>query len=123
MESNKMSLKFYQCAKCKKVIISREALALDGWNEVIAGSVDAAQEKHVPVVTKKCKQVKVDVGSVAHPMTEEHLIEWVAIETEQGYQVKYLSANAAPVCSFSLADGDALVRVYAYCNLHGLWAN
>ena len=92
-----MSLKFYQCAKCKKVIISREALALDGWNEVIVGSVDAAQEKHVPVVTKKCKQVKVDVGSVAHPMTEEHLIEWVAIETEQGYQVKYLSANAAPV--------------------------
>ena len=123
MESNKMSLKFYQCAKCKKVIISREALALDGWNEVIVGSVDAAQEKHVPVVTKKCKQVKVDGGSVAHPMTEEHLIEGVALETEQGYQVKYLSANAAPVCSVSLADGDALVRVYAYCNLHGLWAN
>jgi len=65
--------------------------------------------------------VKVDVGSVAHPMTKEHLIEWVVLETEKGYQVKYLTAEEAPVCSFSLTDGDKAVRVYAYCNLHGLW--
>lgn len=116
-------LKVYQCEKCKKTVISKEELKLEGFVELIAGSVDAAQEKHVPIVTKKCKQVKVDVGSVAHPMTAEHLIEWVAIETEQGYQVKYLSADSAPVCAFSLADGDALVGVYAYCNLHGLWKN
>lgn len=117
-------MRVYKCENCKKTIISKEELKLgEGWVELIAGSTDAAQEKHVPVVTKKCKQVKVDVGSVAHPMTAEHLIEWVAIETEQGYQVKYLSADSAPVCLFSLADGDALVRVYAYCNLHGLWAN
>ena len=114
-------MKVYQCDKCKKTVISKTELNLEGWTELVAGSVDAAKEKHVPVVTKKCKQVKVDVGSVTHPMTEEHLIEWVAIETEQGYQVKYLKANDAPVCAFSLADGDALVAVYAYCNLHGLW--
>ena len=116
-------MKVYQCDKCKKTLISATELKLDGWTELVAGSTDAAQEKHVPVVTKKCKQVKVDVGSVAHPMTSEHLIEWVAIETEQGYQVKYLTADSAPVCNFLLADGDKLVRVYAYCNLHGLWAN
>jgi superoxide reductase len=117
-------LKVYQCEKCGKTLISKTELKeIVGWKELIAGSTDAAQEKHVPVVTKKCKQVKVDVGSVAHPMTSEHLIEWVAIETEQGYQVKYLTADSAPVCNFSLADGDKLVRVYAYCNLHGLWAN
>lgn len=114
-------MKVYQCEKCKKTVISKEELKLEGFKELIAGSTDAAQEKHVPVVTKKCKQVKVDVGSVTHPMTEEHLIEWVAIETEQGYQVKYLKAGEAPVCTFSLTDGDALVAVYAYCNLHGLW--
>ena len=114
-------LKVYQCENCKKVILSKEELKLDGWKELIPGSVDAAQEKHVPIVNKKCKTVMVDVGSVAHPMTVEHLIEWVAIETEQGYQVKYLSADVAPVCNFSLADGDQLVAVYAYCNLHGLW--
>lgn len=115
-------LKVYQCEKCGKTLISKEELKLEGWKELIAGSTDAAQEKHVPVVEKKCKTVKVDVGSVAHPMTEEHLIEWVALETEKGYQVQYLKANEAPVCVFKLADGDKAVRVYAYCNLHGLWA-
>ena len=104
-----------------KTMVSKEEVNAQGWNELIAGSTDAAQEKHVPVVTKKCKTVKVDVGSVAHPMTEEHLIEWVALETEQGYQIKYLSANSAPVVAFTLADGDKAVAVYAYCNLHGLW--
>ena len=115
-------MKVYQCEQCKTTVISRDELKLEGWKELMAGSTDAAQEKHVPVVSKKCKQVKVDVGSVSHPMTEEHLIEWVAIETAQGYQVKYLKAGDAPVCTFSLADGDSLVAVYAYCNLHGLGA-
>ena len=114
-------MKIYQCEECKKTVISKVELKLDGFKELVAGSTDAAQEKHVPVVTKKCKQVKVDVGSVAHPMTEEHLIEWVAIETEQGYQVKYLAADGVAECTFTLADGDKAVAVYAYCNLHGLW--
>lgn len=114
-------MKVYQCENCKKTVVSKTELQLEGWKELIAGSTDAAMEKHVPVVTKKCKQVKVDVGSIAHPMTEEHYIEWVAVETEQGYQIKYLTPNAAPICNFTLADGDKVVGVYAYCNLHGLW--
>ena len=114
-------LKVYQCDKCKKTVVTKDCMKLEGWSELIAGSTDAAQEKHVPVVTKKCKTIKVDVGSVAHPMTAEHLIEWVALETEQGYQIKYLAADVAPVCTFTLADGDKGVAVYAYCNLHGLW--
>jgi superoxide reductase len=115
-------LKVYACENCNKTLVSKEALKLEGWKELVAGSTDAAQEKHVPVVAKKCKTVAVNVGSVAHPMTEEHLIEWVALETERGYQVQYLKANEAPVCVFKLADGDKAVKVYAYCNLHGLWA-
>ena len=114
-------LKIYQCEKCKNVIITKDEVKCEGWKELVAGAVDASHEKHVPIVTKKCKQVKVDVGSVAHPMTEEHLIEWVVLETEKGYQIKYLSAGDVPVCNFSLTDGDKAVRVYAYCNLHGLW--
>ena len=113
----------YKNAESGKTLVTKTAVVLAGWDELVAGSVDAAKEKHVPVVTKKCKQVKVDVGSVTHPMSEEHLIEWIAIETEKGYQVKYLTANDAPVCSFSLADGDTFVRAYAYCNLHGVWSN
>ena len=114
-------LKVYQCEKCGKTLISKDELKLEGWVELKAGSTDAAQEKHVPVVTKKCKTVQVNVGSVAHPMTAEHLIEWVALETEQSYQVKKLTAGGEPVCTFTLADGDKAVAVYAYCNLHGLW--
>lgn len=114
-------LRVYQCEQCKKTIVTKDELKLNGWVELVAGSTDAAQEKHVPVVEKKCKTVKVDVGSVSHPMTAEHLIEWVAIETAQGYQIKYLTADGAPACTFTLADGDSLVAVYAYCNLHGLW--
>ncbi len=114
-------LKVYQCEKCGKTLVSKEELKLEGWKELVACSTDAAKEKHVPVVSKKCKTVKVDVGSVAHPMTAEHLIEWVAVETAQGYQIKHLTADSAPVCTFTLADGDSVVDVYAFCNLHGLW--
>ena len=116
-------MKVYLNKENGKTILSKTQLQVQGFEELVASSTDAAKEKHVPVVTKKCKQVKVDVGSVAHPMSEEHLIEWVAIETEQGYQVKYLTPTSTPVCSFSLADGDSFVKAYAYCNLHGLWSN
>ena len=114
-------LRIYQCEKCNNTVVSKEEMICEGWKELIANSTDAAQEKHVPVVTKKCKTVKVDVGSVAHPMSEEHLIEWIAIETAQGYQIKYLNPESAPVASFSLADGDTFVAAYAFCNLHGVW--
>ena len=104
-----------------KTLVSKEELELIGWKEVIADSTDAAKEKHVPVVKKKCKTILVDVGSVAHPMTEAHLIEWIALETEHGYKIKYLTSDAVPAVTFSLTDGDKPVAVYAYCNLHGLW--
>lgn len=116
-----MELRVYRCKACGKTILANGNLAIEGWEELIAGTTDGAAEKHVPVAEKKCKTVKVDVGSVAHPMTEAHKIEWIALETEQGYQVCYLAANDAPVCSFKLADGDTAKRVLAYCNLHGLW--
>lgn len=114
-------LKVYRCEKCGKILITINELKDEKWKELIACSTDAAKEKHVPVVANEGNLVKVDVGSVAHPMTAEHLIEWVAVETQEGYQVKYLAAEKAPVCTFALSEGDKLVNVYAYCNLHGLW--
>ena len=114
-------LKVYQCEKCGKTFLSKEEIVCEGWKELVAGSVDASKEKHVPVVVSDGKSVKVDVGSVAHPMTAEHLIEWVAVETEKGYQIQYLNADETPVCTFDVADGDRVLGVYAYCNLHGLW--
>ena len=86
-------------------------------------TVDAAQEKHVPVPTYDAakNEVHVSVGSVAHPMTEEHLINWVMLVTKRGTQRIDLTPTDAPTVTFRLADGDAPVRALAYCNLHGLW--
>lgn len=114
-------MKFYQCEQCGKVIISKDELKLEGWKELVAGATDAAQEKHVPVVEKKCSKVRVSVGSVAHPMSAEHYIEWALVETQDGYQIKYFNPEEAPEVTFSLKGGDKVVAVYAYCNLHGLW--
>ncbi len=84
------------------------------------GTVEASVEKHLPVVTVEGNTVQVVVGSVAHPMTEEHSITWVYLQTDRGGQRKCLSADGAPEVTFALADEKPLA-VYAYCNLHGLW--
>ncbi len=115
-------LRVYQCEKCGKTLLSKDELKeLQGFKELVACSTDAAKEKHVPVVRYQGNEVKVDVGSVTHPMTAEHLIVWVALETEKGYQIQYLAPDKAPACTFIVAEGDKAVAVYAYCNLHGLW--
>ena len=66
------------------------------------------------------EDLKVVIGSVNHPMAEEHSILWVQLETDKGSQRKYLEVGAAPEVSFTL-NGEKAVAVYAYCNLHGLW--
>ncbi len=89
--------------------------------ELVANSTDAAQEKHVPQFQINGNIVKVDVGSVKHPMEEAHMIGWVYIVTNQGAQRKFLKANTDPVIEFALCPDEQLQEVYAYCNLHGLW--
>ena len=77
-------------------------------------------EKHIPVAEIIGDTVKVSVGSVEHPMSEEHSILWVYLETESGGQRKSLEVGKPPVVTFALG-GEKPVAVYAYCNLHGLW--
>ena len=89
--------------------------------EMTPNTTDAAQEKHVPVIQVEGQKVTVTVGSTLHPMTAEHLIEWIYLETKQGGQRKVLSAGDAPQAVFALTEDDAPVAAYAYCNLHGLW--
>ena len=88
--------------------------------ELVPGSTDAAQEKHVPVIKVDGDKVTVSVGSAAHPMAPEHFIEWIYLQTEKGGQRKALVPGAAPEAVFALTD-DKPVDAYAYCNLHGLW--
>ena len=89
--------------------------------ELVPCTSDGAAEKHVPVVTVSGNKVTVNVGSDAHPMTDEHLISWIILETEDGCQRKHLSSADAPEASFMLADGEKAIAAYEYCNLHGLW--
>nr|WP_277061983.1 desulfoferrodoxin family protein [Solobacterium moorei] len=89
--------------------------------ELKANSTDAAGEKHVPVITVNGNKVHVVVGSVIHPMTEEHSIQFIALETKQGVQRKALLSTDQPVADFVLAEGDEVMAAYEYCNLHGLW--
>ena len=88
--------------------------------ELKPGVVEASHEKHIPVVKVDGDLVVVNVGSVEHPMAEEHSILWVYLETDKGGHRKCLELGKPPVVSFAL-NGEKPVAVYAYCNLHGLW--
>jgi superoxide reductase len=120
-------MKFYKCAHCGKIVTELKEAKVptmccgEAMKEIIPGTVDAAVEKHVPVVTTEGGVVTVKVGSVTHPMTPEHLIEWIAVETKFGFYVRKLTATDAPEATFTLASGDEVVAVYEYCNLHSLW--
>ena len=89
--------------------------------ELVAGSVEASTEKHIPIYTTDNNKVFVMVGDVEHPMQAEHFIEWIALQTKQGNQRKKLNPGEKPEAVFALVDGDEVVAAYAYCNLHSLW--
>lgn len=84
-------------------------------------TTDAAQEKHVPVIERSGSAVTVKVGSAMHPMSPEHYIQWVALAQGNKTQRVALAPTDSPEVAFQCEAGPA--TVYAYCNLHGLWAS
>ena len=120
-------MRFFICEHCKNIITFVEDSGVpvmccgQKMTELVANTTDAAQEKHVPVVEKDGDKLIVSVGSVEHPMTEEHHIAWIALETNQGMQRKELLHTGEPKAVFALAEGEKAVAAYEYCNLHGLW--
>ena len=122
-----MAPKYFICRHCgnivEKVIDKGVPVMCCGqkMEELVAGTTDAATEKHVPVYEVKDNKVFVTVGEVEHPMQEAHYIQWFAIQTAQGYQRKMLQPGTEPKACFTLCEGDTLEAVYEYCNLHGLW--
>ena len=120
-------MKFYICEHCGNIVTFLQSSGVpvmccgQKMTELVPDSTDAAQEKHVPVVTVEGSMVDVKVGSAPHPMIPEHYIQWVALETTEGWQIKYLEQGQAPEVKFALAPGDRVKAAYAYCNLHGLW--
>ncbi len=122
-----MEQKFYVCEHCGNIVAFVKNAGVpvmccgQKMTEIIPGTTDAAVEKHLPVITQEGNTVTVRVGSVEHPMAEEHYIEWISIQTKEGNQRKILTPGQNPEAKFALTDGDVLEAAYAYCNLHGLW--
>lgn len=120
------NIKFYICEHCGNIVEMVHDAGVkpiccgQKMNELVPNTVEASGEKHIPAVSVREGIVEVNVGSVDHPMVEEHFIEWVELITDKGIQRKYLNAGEAPNAVFPLGD-DKAVAVYAYCNLHGLW--
>ena len=120
------SNKFYICEKCGNLVgmINESGVPMmccgQKMTKIEAGVVEASREKHIPVVSVDGNIVTVTVGSIEHPMAEEHSILWVYLETDKGGQRKHLEVGKEPVVYFAL-DNEKPVAVYAYCNLHGLW--
>ena len=120
-------MKILKSEKCGKMVAVIKKSPCDTFccgepmTELTANTTEAAFEKHIPAVTVNGSEVTVKVGEVEHPMLEAHFIQWIVLETKQGYQIKYLKPGEKPEALFCVADGDAAVAAYEYCNLHGLW--
>lgn len=120
-------LKMFKCSHCGNIVIMTHDSGVpveccgEEMELLVPNTVEAAVEKHVPDVTIDCCKVSVKVGSVEHPMTEEHHIASIILETDQGLQVKCLKATDKPQADFAILEGEKVVAVYEYCTLHGLW--
>lgn len=121
-------MRIFKCKKCGNIVLLlKEGTCIpnccgEEMTELKANTEDAAVEKHVPVVKVDGNNIEVICGEVPHPMEEKHYIEFMAIETTKGVQVKYLKPGEEAKATFSLKEED-LISAYAYCNLHGLWKN
>jgi superoxide reductase len=118
-------LEVYKCEACGNIV---EVIHGGGGELVCCGeamqllvenTVDAAKEKHVPVIEQVEGGVKVKVGDVAHPMEEKHYIEWIEIIDGDKADRQFLNPGEAPEAVFKTASGNVVAR--EYCNLHGLW--
>jgi len=118
-------LQVYRCEVCGNIVEVLHAgkgelvCCKQPMKLLVEGSVDAAQEKHVPVVEKTATGVKVKVGSVPHPMEEKHYIEWIEVIADGRAYREFLKPNDVPEASFNIEAAQITAR--EYCNLHGLW--
>lgn len=119
--------KFYICKHCGNIVEMVDDSGVvpvccgESMHELVANTTDGAHEKHVPVVTVNGNEVKVAVGSAAHPMENAHFIEFIQLKTSKGIQRHVLNPSEKPEAVFALSAGEKAIAAYEYCNLHGLW--
>ncbi len=118
--------KFYKCSICGKIIDIIDDTGGDTiccgkpMEELTANTVEASTEKHLPAAEIDGDTIKVKIGTVEHPMVDEHYIKWISVISANRVQRVSLSPHQKPEAVFVVPEtGD--VEVYEYCNLHGLW--
>lgn len=122
----KKEVKFYRCKHCGNIIyiVNDSGAPIVCCGEKMeflsANSKEAVVEKHIPFVEEKDNQIYVKVGSVEHPMTEEHYIQWIVVVQNGNVQFQHLTPQDKPEANFFI-NLDDNYTVYEYCNLHGLW--
>lgn len=120
-------MKFFLCEHCGNIVEMVRDVGVpvyccgEPMKELSANTSDGASEKHVPVVRREDGALIVELGSTAHPMNDDHLMEWVVVETEHGCLRRDLHPGDDTTLKFLVCDCDKPLAVYAYCNLHGLW--
>lgn len=122
-----MTLRFFQCSICGNVIVKcadsgvMPSCCGKEMKEIVPGTSDGSREKHVPVVEMmEDGNLKVKVGAEPHPMLREHYISFICLETEHGFQLRYLDPTGPAEAVFCIC-GQKPVAVYEYCNIHGLY--
>lgn len=119
-------LEVYKCSICGIIVevmnSGAGALICCGKNMdlMTENTVDAATEKHVPVITRGDGTVTVKVGDVAHPMEDAHYIQWIELLADDKIYRKYLKPGEAPEVTFNVTATNVTAR--EYCNLHGQWS-
>lgn len=122
-----MNMKFYECKTCGNIITywkekgPKVSCCGSEMVELLPNTTDASKEKHVPAYNIKDGKVKIKIGSIEHPMADDHYIEWILLETKKGYQKLNLKPHDYPEAEFTLMKDDEVVAVYEYCNVHGLF--
>jgi len=120
-------MKFYKCEICGKIVAIVKDTPVEtvccgqDMVELVPGTTDGSKEHHVPVYKVEGDTVKVTIGAKDHPMSDDHHIEWIAIETTNGSQCRHLKPNEKPHATFALVPYEKVKNVYDYCNVHGLW--
>ena len=120
-----MEMKFYRCEHCGNIVAMVKESGVpviccgEAMKPLVPNTVEAAHEKHIPVLSREGERVTVTVGSVAHPMLDNHYIEWIELIADGKVYRQYLNPGETPEAEFCVKAATVTAR--EFCNLHGQW--
>ena len=119
--------KFFICNKCKNLMLNYQfsgnipSCCQEKMENLTPKYEGEGREKHILIADCDGERVRIKVGEIPHPMTDDHGISWIYLVTKFGDQRKYLLPGDEPEATFLLEKDDIPVVAYAHCNLHGIW--